>query len=214
LRSLAVVLSNSLFAAIPGTLSVWHLNASVLALLMLQTASPVLENDYVAVHRNAAPCASSDAGCGDRVIVALGDVTFEGARLGRGDIRVFGADESYSDPEGGEFVEVALKSDRPAVRTSPETIVPEHYNVTLYEGERFRVIEGRLRPGDTRGRHTHNRRVIIYLNATRLRQTPDGEPERFTDFIADNIRFSEPTTHALVNVGGDSVRNIVIELKP
>ena len=132
----------------------------------------------------------------------------------RGDVRIFNADESYASPSGGEFVEVALKLDRPVVRTPAETIVPENYNIILYEGERFRVIEGRLRPGDTRDRHTHNQRLIVYINATRLHQWPDGEPERFVDFIADNIRFAEPTTHRLENVGSESVRNIVIELKP
>lgn len=190
------------------------MNVLFAALMLGQIASPVLENDYVAVHKNAAPCASADAGCGDRVVVALGTVVFEDERMQRGDVRVFGADEGYASPIGGEFVEVVLKPDRPAVRTSSQTIIPENYNVILYEGERFRVIEGRLRPGDTRDRHTHNQRLIIYINSTRLRQWPDGEPERMVDFIADNISFSEPATHALENVGDESVRNIVIELKP
>ncbi len=190
----------------------WRHEAIVWGALLLQ--GPVLDNDYVTVHRNAAPCAPAASGCGDRVIVALAAVDFEGARMERGDVRVFDAAESYSAPSGGDFVEVALKLDRPPVRTTAETIVPPNYNVTHHEGERFRVIEGRLRPGDTRDRHTHNQRLIVYLNAARLRQFPDGEPERSTRFIADDIRFAEPTTHELVNVGDVPVRNIVIELKP
>ena len=190
------------------------MNAILSALILFQISTPVVENDYIAVHKNAAPCASAHSQCGDRVIVALGTISFEGSQLQRGDVRVFDANQSYSGPSGGEFLEVALKPGRPRVRTPAETIIPENYNVILHEGERFRVIEGRLRPGDTRDRHTHNQRVIIYINATRLRQWPDGEPERTVDFIADNIRFSEPTTHRLENIGSESVRNIVIELKP
>ena len=34
----------------------------------------VLDNAYAAVHRNAAPCADAGPGCGDRVVVAFGDV--------------------------------------------------------------------------------------------------------------------------------------------
>ena len=34
----------------------------------------VLDNAYAVVHRNAAPCAESGPGCGDRVVVAFGDV--------------------------------------------------------------------------------------------------------------------------------------------
>lgn len=190
------------------------MNVLFAALMLFQVASPFLDNDYVAVHKNATPCASAAEACGDRVIVALGTVLFENGEMQRGDVRVFGAEESYSSPQGGDFVEVVLKRDRPEVRTSAETIIPENYNVILYEGERFRVIEGRLRPGDTRDRHTHNQRLIIYINGTRLRQWPEGEPERMVDFIADNISFSEPATHAFENVGDESVRNIVIELKP
>jgi quercetin dioxygenase-like cupin family protein len=189
-------------------------NVILSALLLLQIPSPVLENDYVAVHKNAAPCASAQSQCGDRVIVALGTISFEGSQMQRGEVRIFNADESYAKPQGGEFVEVVLKTDRPPVMTSAETIVPDNYNVILHEGKRFRVIEGRLRPGDTRDRHTHNQRLIVYINATRLRQWPDGEPERIVDFIADNINFAEPTTHRLENIGSDSVRNIVIEFKP
>lgn len=190
------------------------MNSLIAVLLLIQTPSPILENDYVAVHRNDAPCASAESRCGDRIIVALGAIDFEGEGMQRGDVRVFSSNETYRPPEDGEFVEVVLKLDRPDVRTAAETIVPDHYNVMRHEGERFRVIEGRLRPGDTRERHTHDQRVIIYLNSTRLRQWPDGEPERFTDLTADNIVFSEPTTHAMENVGNAPVRNIVIELKP
>lgn len=190
------------------------MNVILFALLAVQGTPPVLENEYVTVHRNLAPCASASADCRDRVIVALGTIDFEGSRLERGAVRVFDQSQSYSPPRGGDFVEVVLKAGHPPVRTPPETIVPDHYNLTHYEGERFRVIEGRLRPGDTRDRHTHNQRLIIYINSTRMRQWPDGEPERLTEFVADNIRFSEPTIHAMENIGDTSVRNIVVELKP
>lgn len=192
----------------------WRPDITIIIWGLLLVQGPVLENDYVTVHRNAAPCASAGAGCGDRVIVALGAVDFEGTRMERGDVRVFDAGESYAEPDGDGFVEVALRVDRPPVRTTARTVVPANYNVIRHEGERFRVIEGRLRPGDTRDRHTHNQRLIIYLNAARLRQFPDGEPERLTEFITDDIRFSEPTTHSMVNVGDVPVRNVVIELKP
>jgi hypothetical protein len=189
-------------------------NLILLSALIVQASAPVLENDYLVVNKNAVRCAAAGPQCTDRVIVALGTIEFEGTAMQRGDVRVFDANQSYSSPEGGEFVEVVLKGDRPPVRTPPETIIPEHYNLTHHEGERFRVIEGRLRPGDRRERHTHNQRLVIYINSTRMHQWPDGEPERFTDFVADNIRFSEPTIHAMENIGDESVRNIVVELKP
>lgn len=183
-------------------------------LLLLQINSLVLENDYVRVHRNDAPCASAEAECGDRVIVALGTMNFEGSEMRRGDVRVFSPGESYSAPQDGEFVEVVVKTERPDVRTPAEIITVENYNVILYEGERYRVMEGRLRPGDARARHSHNQRLIIVLNRTRLRQQTEGQPEVLSDFIPDNISFGEPVIHVMENVGNQSLRNIVIELKP
>src|SRR5688572_28628091 len=45
-------------------------------LLPAQVPAPVLENEYVRVHADAAPCASAaTAGCADRVIVAMADVS-------------------------------------------------------------------------------------------------------------------------------------------
>ncbi len=100
------------------------------------------------------------------------------------------------------------------MRIPEETITVENYNVILHEGERFRVMEGRLRPGDGQERHSHNQRVIIVLNRTRLHQQSEGESEFFSDFVPDVISFREPLIHAMENVGGEMLRNIVVELKP
>ena len=58
------------------------------ALLFFQTlqASPLLENDFVRVNRNSAPCAGGAASCGDRVLVALGTIELSGQKMERGDI--------------------------------------------------------------------------------------------------------------------------------
>ena len=183
-------------------------------LVLLQGNSTVLENAYVRVLKNDAGCMVASSECGDRVIVALGEITFEETRMQRGDVRVFGPGESYTRPQGEDFLEVWVKSPRPPVRVPPETILIDNYNVILHEGARFRVIEGRLRPGDARPRHSHNQRVIIVIGRTRLLQTPEEGPKFFADFIPDDISFGEPLIHAMENVGGENLRNIVVELKP
>jgi hypothetical protein len=71
---------------------------AVILALILQQQSVWLENDYVRVTRNRAPCAagvlsSAQPGCGDRVLVAMSDIEIgvSGARrrMVRGDIAVF-----------------------------------------------------------------------------------------------------------------------------
>jgi len=94
----------------------------LLVVWLLQSNAVALENEYVRVTRDAAPCASSSApGCGDRVIVALGEVELRfGAsrrKMTRGDIAVFKLGESYEPPIGGPFFEVAIKANHPPVES-------------------------------------------------------------------------------------------------
>lgn len=181
-------------------------------------ATVVLDNEYVRVTRNGAPCASGTMpGCGDRVIVALGDTDLQTGRgrrqLARGDVAVFAPGDSYELPAGGPFFEVVIKSNHPAVRPPPEHLSPEK-NAITYEGDRFFVFEERLEPGETRARHSHGPRVVVQLNRTQLQQWPDGEPAILRDIVPDGAAFNAPVIHVVKNVGQLPLRGIVIEFKP
>ena len=185
------------------------------AFLWLQSGSgaPALENEFVRVFKNSAPCASGAPACGERVIVALGAIEFGGKKMTRGDVRVFKSGQQYAPPKGGEYVEVAWKPNRPKA-TKPSVQIPPDKNSMVYDGERFFVFEEKLAVGDTRDRHSHSQRVVIQLNKSRLQQWPDGQPEVFRDQVPDNIGFNEPVVHKVKSVGENPLRNIVIELKP
>ena len=190
----------------------------LLALLLFQTQTPALENEYVRVTKDAAPCASAErAGCSDRVIVALGNVQVRAGTttrsLARGQVAVFKSGESYSAPTGGPFYEVAFKADHPPVQTTG-VIDPPDKNVTLYDGPTFFIFEERLEVGDTRDRHAHSQRVVFQLNRTRLQQWPEGQPELMRDIEPDGVAFNPPVIHTVKNVGTLPLRGIVIELKP
>jgi hypothetical protein len=190
--------------------------SSLLVAALLLQATPALENDYVRVSRDAAPCASATARCGDRVVVALSPVslTSRGAvrKLVRGDIAVFKAGQSYETPKGGSFFEVAIKPNHPAVKATG-ALVPPAKNAILHQGEDFFVFEERLAVGDTRATHGHRERVVIQLNRTRLQQWPEGEPELIRDIEPDRAGFNPPVVHTVKNVGPLPLRGIVIEFK-
>ena len=155
-------------------------------LLQIQTA---LDNPFVHVTRDGAPCASAKtAGCGDRVIVALGAIELRSGKsvrkMTRGDIAVFKPGESYQPPTGGGFFEVNIKPNHPPVE-SPNEIIPPEKNSIRYDGERFFIFEEKLGAGDTRARHSHSQRVVIQLNRTRLQQWPDGAPEVLREIEPD-----------------------------
>lgn len=185
----------------------------LLLLLLVDINNVVLDNDYVRVSKNAAPCAAASAQCRDRILVALADVSLaDGPAMKRGDIRVFKPAESYTPPRSGAFVEVVIKPNHPPVKSPAEMIAPEK-NAVLYDGERFLIFEEKLAPGETRARHSHRQRVVIVLNNTRLQQWPDGQPELFKDQVPDDVKFNEPVIHVVKDVGANPLRNIVIELK-
>lgn len=190
----------------------------MLILWILQPNQVVLDNDYVKVTKNAAPCASAGTpGCGERVVVALSGVELQNSgrirKMNRGEVAAIRAGQSYEPPLRGEFLEVAFKPNRPQVKTSSVLIPPEK-NSLLYDGDKFFVFEEKLRPGETRARHSHSQRVVIVLNETRLQQWPEGAPEVLRTQIPDDVRFNEPVIHVVKNVGDKPLRNIVIELKP
>lgn len=189
----------------------------LLIVWLLQSNAVALENEYVRVTQDAAPCASATApGCGDRVIVALGETELRfgsaSRKMARGDIAVFKPGESYEPPKGGPFFEVAIKANHPPVE-SPREIIPPEKNAMRYEGERFFIFEEKLNPGDTRPRHSHSQRVVVQLNRTRLQQWPEGEPAIFRDIVPDRAAFNPPVIHTVKNVGAAPLRGIVIEFK-
>jgi hypothetical protein len=189
----------------------------LLALWLVQSDAIALENEYVRVSRNQAPCASAAvSGCRDRIVVALADIELRSGgtrrKMTRGDVAVFKSGESYEPPPGGSFFEVTIKPDHPPVQSPRERIPPEK-NAIRYDGERFFIFEERLEPGDTRARHSHSQRVVMQLNRTRLQQWPEGAAEIFVDIVPDRAGFNPPVIHTVKNVGDAPLRGIVIEFK-
>jgi hypothetical protein len=190
---------------------------TIAVLALLQAPTPVLDNDYVRVTRDAAPCASANANCGDRIIVALSafEIHARGSilKMDRGGIAGFKPGESYIVPRGvGRYFEVVIKGRTPPVATA-DTIIPAEGNRVLFDDERFFVFEEHLAVGETRPRHSHNQRVVIQLNRTKLQQQPDGQPELTRDIEPDGAAFNAPVVHVVKNVGDLPLHGIVIEFK-
>ncbi|HET7201009.1 MAG TPA: hypothetical protein VFI80_09400 [Burkholderiales bacterium] len=190
--------------------------AALLQAVPLQGAT-ALENDYVRVSRNEAPCAQAGTpGCAERAIVAMGEIDLRFGKvrraMQRGEVAVFNADESYRPPESGAYYEVAIKPNHPPVK-SPAEIIPPAKNTIVYEGERFFVYEERLAPGDTRARHSHSQRIEIRVNqGPLLRQIIEGRdaPQEPPPVV----NFREPVIHTVTNVGDMALWNFILEFKP
>src|SRR6266478_5251804 len=187
----------------------------LVALLFFQAvpASPLLENDFVRVFRNSAPCAAGAASCGDRVVVALGSVEVSGKKMERSDVNVFKTGEKYARPKSGEYLEVVIKPGHPKVAALPAGTPPAPANKVLYDGKEFTIFEEKMQPGEISSSHSHNQRVAIFLNRTQVQQWTDGKSET-RELVPDLVTFRPAVVHISKDVGDIPIRNILIEFKP
>jgi quercetin dioxygenase-like cupin family protein len=187
----------------------------LVALLFLQAiqASPLVENDYVRVFKNSAPCATAAPSCGERVLVALGSVDVNRQKMERGDIKVFKTGERYSPPNGGDYLEVAIKPTHPKVMPPSPGTPPPPGNKVLYDGKDFTVFAEKMQPGEYSAPHSHNQRLAIFLNDTQVQQWTDGKEET-RELVPDVVTWRPAVVHASKDVGTVPIRNVLIEFKP
>jgi len=171
------------------------------------------DNDFVRVTRGAAPCASGEASCGDRIVIALGSVTLNGKAMQRGEVKVFTAGERYAPPVGSEFLEVSVKPAHPR-SALPPTQQPRSPNLNvLYENDDFVVFHESMQPGELGPEHSHYQRLTVTLNTTKVQQWTDGKVA-VRDLVADSVGFGPAVTHTSKNIGSVPISNLSIEFKP
>ncbi len=187
------------------------------ALAQAAPGPTALENDYVVVSRNTAPCAAAQPGrCEDRVILAMGDLVLRSAgasrSMTRGQVAIFKAGESYEVPAGAYF-EVAIKPNHPPVKSPPE-LIPPPKNMMVFEGAKFFIYEEKLEPGDTRPRHSHSQRVEIRLNNGPMLHQWVYRDGNVTESEPAIVNWREPIIHTVKNIGDMALRNFILEFQP
>ena len=175
--------------------------------------APLLENEYVRVYKNSAPCATAAASCGDRVVVALSPVEINGRKMQRGDVQVFKAGESYAPPKSGDYLEAIIKTGHPRGITPGAGAPPPPGNKVLYDGSDYTVFAERMEVGEYSAPHSHNVRLAIFLSKTQVQQWTDGKSE-IRDLVPDVVMFRPAVVHASKDVGTVPISNILIEFKP
>lgn len=106
----------------------------------------------------------------------------------------------------------AQKSDQPRVHPDPVPIYPENYKV-LIENDRVRVMDFRLRKGDSEEFHMHPAHVLYVLEDFKVMfKFPDGHTS-LREAKKGDVLFSEAVTHSPTNIGSTDAHGILIELK-
>ena len=99
-----------------------------------------------------------------------------------------------------------------AMAQDPVPVYPGNYKV-LIENEQVRVLDFKLRKGDTEEFHSHPAHVLYVLEPFKIRfRFPDGRTG-MRETKAGEVLFSEAVTHSPVNVGHTDAHGILVELK-
>jgi quinol monooxygenase YgiN/quercetin dioxygenase-like cupin family protein len=94
----------------------------------------------------------------------------------------------------------------------PVPLYPRNYTV-LVENDRVRVMDFRLRRGDTEQFHSHPAHVLYVLEPFRIRFKLPGGGTAVREAKAGDVLFSEAVTHSPTNIGNTDAHGILIELK-
>ncbi|HEU4431507.1 MAG TPA: cupin domain-containing protein [Myxococcota bacterium] len=94
----------------------------------------------------------------------------------------------------------------------PAIAYPANYQVLL-ENDCVRVMDFRLRKGDTERLHRHPAHVLYVLEGFEIEFTFADGSKGMRVARAGDVLFSDPVAHSPVNVGGTDAHGILIELK-
>jgi len=94
----------------------------------------------------------------------------------------------------------------------PVSAYPANYQVLL-ENDCVRVMDFRLRKGDTERLHRHPAHVLYVLEGFEIEFTFADGSKGMRVAKAGDVLFSDPVEHSPVNVGRTDAHGILIELK-
>jgi gluconolactonase len=94
----------------------------------------------------------------------------------------------------------------------PVALYPGNYTV-LFENDRVRVVDFRLKKGATEESHAHPAHVAVFLADFTIRFTLPGGATAIRHAHAGEVAWSEATEHASENIGSTDAHGILFELK-
>ena len=110
------------------------------------------------------------------------------------------------------FVVVMLVSSNLVFAQDAAKVAPDKVKVLL-DNDKVRVLDFKLKPGESTGMHSHPNYVIYFLADGKMLTTlPDGKTSEM-DVKAGDTGWSDAITHNNKNIGKTESHAIVVELK-
>jgi len=91
-------------------------------------------------------------------------------------------------------------------------VSPDLYNVRL-ENDRVRVLEFRMRPGQTEPRHDHPPFVVYFLDDAVVRSTAADGSTSESKVSRGDVGWRDATTHTITNAGSTDIHALIVEPK-
>ena len=99
-----------------------------------------------------------------------------------------------------------------ATALDPLEVSPDVYSV-LFENERVRLLDVRLKPGGVSPLHSHPAFIAYNLTDAKVRVTLANGESREVDLRAGEADWNEGETHAAENIGETECHVLNLELK-
>ena len=91
--------------------------------------------------------------------------------------------------------------------------VAPHVYTVVFENERVRLLEVRLKPADSSAMHSHPAYVIYPLDEGKVKfNSPSGETAEI-EMKAGDVMWREPEEHAVDSIGSTEAHALLFELK-
>ena len=107
---------------------------------------------------------------------------------------------------------LALSLCSAAVAQDPVPTYPGNYKV-LIENDRVRVLDFRLRRGDSEAFHAHPAHVLYVLEPFKIRFKLAGGRTAVREAKAGDVLYSDAVMHSPTNIGDTDAHGILVELK-
>jgi quercetin dioxygenase-like cupin family protein len=91
--------------------------------------------------------------------------------------------------------------------------VAPHIYKTLFENERVRLLEVRMKPGDESAEHSHPDYLLYALAGGKVKLTDASGQSAEVDIQTGDTMWREAEVHSALNVGTSEIAALFVELK-
>ena len=96
----------------------------------------------------------------------------------------------------------------------PIKVNPKVYKKVLLENDNVRVLSVEFAPGQTMAWHSHPQHTVYALTDGTLQITEKGKPATIVKMKSGDVMYIAPVTHMGKNIGKNTVKLVVTEIKP